>query len=97
VTTPSPNTPAANKPNTDRPLSERYAHGGALDEALTPVASALVGFGLDWVFGTLPIFTTLLVIMSAISFFVRAWVRSRDDIANAMNELPFGSQEMADQ
>jgi len=72
-------------------MAERYAHGGALDEALTPVAAALVGFGLDWLFNTLPIFTTSFVLMSAVSFFVRAWVRSRDEIAAAQAELPFAS------
>jgi hypothetical protein len=65
--------------NLDRDLpGRRVAHG--FNVGLTPVLFAAIGYGIDRLAGTVPVFTIALALLSIVGVLISAWYRYKATI-----------------
>ncbi len=72
----------------EEPIALTLGRSQSLEKALTPVVCALIGFGIDTVAGTIPIFTVLLLFMSIAAMFIKSWYSYGTEMAEHTDALP---------
>ncbi len=62
----------------------------AFEFAVTPMIFGLGGYGLDRLFGTLPIFTIVLIVLALVGMFVKLWFAYDTEMKVQESRGPWG-------